>query len=58
VEHGYLRDTTDKPPPEDVKEVAGLIGLTLPPSYASWLEVRFLELMKPCVDDGGGSTSS
>lgn len=40
MEHGYLRDKTDEPPPEDLKEVAGLIGLTLPPSYASWLEVR------------------
>ena len=30
----------DRPPSEDVAEVAGMIGLTLPASHASWVEVR------------------
>lgn len=43
LEHGHgpgPRGEKDRPPSEDVAEVAGMIGLTLPASHASWVEVR------------------
>jgi hypothetical protein len=43
LEHGGGRDK-GRPPMEDLREVAGLIGLNLPTSHASWLEVRCFAL--------------
>lgn len=43
LEHGRggpQDNNKDRPPPDDLRELAMLMSLTLPVSYAGWLEVR------------------
>lgn len=72
MEHGRggSQQEKDRVPPDDLKEVAVLMGLPLPASYAGWVEARggaastaeedeqvqsFLDM---CVDDDGSAICS